>query len=243
MRLCYDRLDNLRMAKSGKYWVNIESMAKLYFYDTCKKCGEPFLSQKKSKGYCSKECSSTGENNSMYGKTGEQNSFYGKTHTEEVKRKISDNNKGKNIGLSNHNYGKDFNGKNNPRWKGGQFCPRCGEQTFFKKNRLCIDCSNKRKIEIERKRLEYGVYPEQWGERLRREIRDRDNNICQNPLCYHNNKRLDVHHIDYDKMNCDPKNLITLCASCHTSTNSRYVKEWYEEWYSKIVRKKYDTKI
>lgn len=30
----------------------------------------------------------------------------------------------------------------------------------------------------------------------------------------------DVHHIDYDKKNNNPENLITLCHSCHAKTNS-----------------------
>lgn len=27
-------------------------------------------------------------------------------------------------------------------------------------------------------------------------------------------------HIDYNKKNCNPKNLITLCRKCHSKTNS-----------------------
>lgn len=32
-------------------------------------------------------------------------------------------------------------------------------------------------------------------------------------------KKHDVHHIDYNKFNCNPENLITLCKSCHVKTN------------------------
>ena len=38
--------------------------------------------------------------------TGEGNPFYGKTHTEETKKKISENRKGKNAGKNHHMYGK-----------------------------------------------------------------------------------------------------------------------------------------
>ena len=31
--------------------------------------------------------------------------------------------------------------------------------------------------------------------------------------------KLKRNHIDYDKRNNDPKNLITLCHSCHSKTN------------------------
>lgn len=59
-------------------------------------------------------------------------------------------------------------------------------------------------------------YTTDWKETLKRSIRERDKYICQicdkEPSVY-------VHHIDYDKKNCDPKNLITLCSSCHPKTN------------------------
>jgi len=32
-------------------------------------------------------------------------------------------------------------------------------------------------------------------------------------------KKLSVHHIDYNKYNLNPDNLITLCVSCHSKTN------------------------
>ena len=59
---------------------------------------------------------------------------------------------------------------------------------------------------------------------LRKEIRKRDNNTCQ--ICgmkqkelkgFH--KKLSVHHIDYNKQNCNKKNLISLCPYCHDKTN------------------------
>ena len=36
-----------------------------------------------------------------------------------------------------------------------------------------------------------------------------------------------VHHIDYDKRNCELKNLITLCIGCHCMTNNNR-KKWME---------------
>lgn len=48
-----------------------------------------------------KRKSLSGPNNPMYGRTGERNPFFGKHHTEETKRKISEMNKGKNMGDSN----------------------------------------------------------------------------------------------------------------------------------------------
>jgi len=62
-------------------------------------------------------------------------------------------------------------------------------------------------------------YPSVWTSKLRILIRERDNYNCQ--IC--GEKQGDVvhhiHHIDYDKKNCNPKNLITLCRDCHLRTN------------------------
>lgn len=55
--------------------------------------------------------------------------------------------------------------------------------------------------------------------KIRDNIRNRDNNICQVCGVYGGLKNLDVHHIDYDKKNCNSDNLITLCKSCHAKTN------------------------
>jgi len=59
-------------------------------------------------------------------------------------------------------------------------------------------------------------YSVDWTDTLKRSIRERDHYICQ--LCSSQNN-LTCHHIDYDKKNCDPDNLITLCIKCHSKTN------------------------
>ncbi len=73
-------------------------------------------------------------------------------------------------------------------------------------------------------------YPSEWGERLRKIIRNRDNNECQ--MCHKTNQKskieegraLAIHHIDYNKKNCFSKNLIALCTSCHTRTTIGKIK-------------------
>ena len=59
-------------------------------------------------------------------------------------------------------------------------------------------------------------YPPEWNDELRRQIRNRDGRKCV--ICGQR-RELDVHHIDYDKQNCDPSNLVTLCHPHHSSTN------------------------
>jgi len=75
-------------------------------------------------------------------------------------------------------------------------------------------------------------YTEKWTNVLKETIRIRDNKICQICNTLQNNKKsLCVHHIDYDKKNCDENNLIGLCRSCHTKTN---VRREYWEWQLKV---------
>ena len=56
---------------------------------------------------------------------------------------------------------------------------------------------------------------------LKEQIRKRDNYICQKCGTYQNDltEKLSIHHIDYDKKNNKPENLLSLCRSCHVSTN------------------------
>ena len=59
-------------------------------------------------------------------------------------------------------------------------------------------------------------HPVQFSNRLKDQIRQRDGLVCA--IC--NAKdiyglSLHVHHIDNDKMNNSPRNLITLCRQCH----------------------------
>jgi len=63
-------------------------------------------------------------------------------------------------------------------------------------------------------------YTTDWTNIFRLSIRKRDKYTCH--LCgikQQNNQIFDVHHIDYNKKNCNPYNLITLCRSCHSKTN------------------------
>jgi len=62
-------------------------------------------------------------------------------------------------------------------------------------------------------------YSVEWTKTLRQSIRERDNYVCQVCNQKQGDKVFDVHHIDYDKRNCNPINLITLCHPCHMKTN------------------------
>jgi hypothetical protein len=78
-----------------------------------------------------------------------------------------------------------------------------------------------------------------WGDKEYKDgIRiERDGDVCNNPDCNGKCKRLGIHHINYDKKDCRPVNLITLCISCNSKANKD--REWHEAYYNEIIRRKY----
>ena len=74
--------------------------------------------------------------------------------------------------------------------------------------------------------ISFTPYTTDWTETLKRSIRERDKYTCQ--ICG-KNPAIDVHHIDYNKKNCNSGNLITLCRSCHIKTNVK------RDYYSKLL--------
>ena len=74
--------------------------------------------------------------------------------------------------------------------------------------------------------ISFEPYSIDWTKTLKQSIRQRDKYICQ--MCGESGKY--VHHIDYDKKNCNSENLITLCNSCHTKTN--YNRDYWVDYFS-----------
>jgi len=79
-------------------------------------------------------------------------------------------------------------------------------------------------------------YPSKFNEKLKALIRERDGHSCQ--LCSksqkQNKRSLDVHHIDYDKENLDPKNRISLCQTCNTKVNFR--RSYWADFFGKKLK-------
>ncbi len=73
-------------------------------------------------------------------------------------------------------------------------------------------------------------YSNDWTETLKKSIRERDHYQCQ--LCGKFGKH--VHHINYNKKNCDPINLITLCHCCHMKTNRN--REHWEGYFVNWIK-------
>jgi len=90
--------------------------------------------------------------------------------------------------------------------------------------------------------ISYEPYSPEFNEKLKRQIRERDNYTCQ--ICGRQctSKTLAVHHIDYDKKHSSPDNLISLCAniageeSCHAKTNNNRI--YWQQILPKLVNTK-----
>ena len=127
----------------------------------------------------------------------------GHTISEEHKRKISETHKGKKLSNETKNKLSEIHkklgsrgpvlfGKNHPAWQGG---------------------------------ISFEPYSLDWTRTLRLAIRQRDNFTCQKCGITEEEhlkklgRILSVNHVDFNKKNCDPNNLNTLCVACNTSIN------------------------
>lgn len=86
--------------------------------------------------------------------------------------------------------------------------------------------------------IAYEPYCSTWmDEEFINFIKERDGKKCLNPSCNGTNPFNVVrHHIDYNKNNCDPINIITICQSCNSTANGS--REWYKSWYEAIMNRR-----
>jgi len=75
-------------------------------------------------------------------------------------------------------------------------------------------------------------YPIEFNKKLKRQILQAFNYQCV--TCHRGPAEiaLHIHHIDYDKNNNAPDNLIVLCNSCHTKTNTN--RNYWENYFSNM---------
>lgn len=109
-------------------------------------------------------------------------------------------------------YSESKKGKKNPMYnKRGEYCPNWKGGISFE------------------------PYPVTFNRELKELIRQRDNYQCQ--LCgmpeIENIEKLSIHHIDYNKKDCLPSNLISLCRRCNAKVN--YNREYWEEYFKRIL--------
>lgn len=85
-------------------------------------------------------------------------------------------------------------------------------------------------------------YPIEFNSKLKRNIRKRDNYTCQRCEMTeeeHKDKwhrALAINHIDYNKNNCNPNNLITLCNPCNAKVNT--TRDYWTDFFSKLLEEK-----
>jgi len=81
-------------------------------------------------------------------------------------------------------------------------------------------------------------YCDAWADKeYKKDIRERDGNKCLNPVCWKTGNRLCIMHINHDKKNCHPSNLITGCMSCNARAN--FDREFWTSWYQAIMYRRY----
>jgi hypothetical protein len=81
--------------------------------------------------------------------------------------------------------------------------------------------------------ISHNPYTIDWTKTLKRSIRERDKYICQICGIEQCEETFAIHHIDYDKKNCNPINLITLCKKCHTGTNHN--REKWIKYFNNLI--------
>jgi len=160
----------------------------------CPQCKEEFEARKTSV-FCSRSC---------------RNKFHGKSPSKETreKQRASMKKGGKNKGSNNAMHGKS--GVDSPTYGSKRTEETKALLSQLKKGKYLLEKNPNWKGG-----KSFEPYPTVWTKELKTRIRKRDGFTCF--MCGENG--YDVHHIDYDKENCNPENLITLCRSCHAKTH------------------------
>lgn len=98
--------------------------------------------------------------------------------------------------------------------------------------------SKKTKLKMALTKIQYDPdykYCDEWKDRQYR--RDLLKDHCENVDCKGNYKKLDNHHIDLNKKNCHPLNIMTICYPCHSFLhNNKLGKNKDHENYLTIIK-------
>lgn len=158
------------------------------------------------------------------------NVMFGKYRTEEDKQSISNGKKGKKPKLSQEE-------RKNRAERGRR-------QGFINKGKI-LNLTTEQRLNRSLSKIgelngnwKGGIgnlpYSLEFNKNLKERIKSRDGYICQ--LCgYSNPNKLRVHHIDYNKLNTNEDNFITLCCSCNTKVNKN--RDYWVTYFNGIVRK------
>jgi len=133
-------------------------------------------------------------------------------------------------------------------WKYGQGrCQSCASKRTWQisdkiKNRNYLDKNNPNYVDGRSNK----PYPLEFNDKLKFKIRKRDNYTCQkcgiteeeHLIVY--GKVLSIHHIDYNKQNCEETNLTTLCNECNNRVNfnRKYWNKFFKDMYGHNLHSK-----
>lgn len=76
--------------------------------------------------------------------------------------------------------------------------------------------------------ISFEPYCDKFNNKFKELVRERDGYICQLCGCEQNGRKLDVHHIHYDKANCYP-DVVALCRSCNSKVNGD--RDYWEQYF------------
>ena len=174
---------------------------------------------------------------------GASNGFWNKRHSEETRHKISVAGKGRkmseetkrkisvaNKGINSYMFGKPKSTEIRKKLSEANIGKHASIETRKKQS----EAQKGEKGSNWRGGVSFEIYPQDWTETLKESIRQRDDYICQECGIHQEELiekplKLDVHHIDYNKKNCDPDNLLSLCRKCHVKTN--YNRKYWSEYF------------
>lgn len=200
-------------------------------------CGCGRFPKRLSSKYCAGHASK-GENTPMFGVrlTGKKNHFYGKEHTSATKEKLRQARTGTKLS-------EETKRKVSEAGRG---------RKHSKETRAKISASNMGKTMSQEARKKMSItrllriaqtqkeYCDEWRDK---EFKDWVKNERDGRVCQHcgddptEPKLIHLHHIDENKKNCHPHNLITLCMSCHMHYHCILDKgELPEEWQYTAVQ-------
>lgn len=225
-------IDNLRTSHLGQkgYWTGKKRPDMIGNTNGFKKGGISLMKGKHHTEESNKKNSESHKGKIPWNKDKKIQTNTGRTHfkkghipTEEHRRNLSEANKGKKKppftkehleNMSKANKGKHFSLKT--EFKEGQ--------TSGKNNNNWLNG------------ISFEPYSTDWTKTLKRSIRERDHYTCRLCGLQQTEETFLVHHIDYNKKNCNPNNLITLCRSCHTKTN--YNREYWTNYFNNLLNNK-----
>lgn len=177
----------------------------------------------------------------------------GRIHSEETKAKIGAGNRGKTLseetkakigaahtGKNHYLYGKTVSEETRAKMKATANKPEVKAKNRAALTAKWKDPEFRNKLSGAnsanwRGGISFESYGIEFNTKLKNQIREHDGHTCQE--CHLTEEQLgralDVHHIDYDKKNNSPENLISLCKSCHAQTNfSR--EDWIEYFRTRV---------